>query len=191
MPLLSGTFILMSDEKRFSPFPSLSTGRLSLRDIELEDAPQVLRIRSNEAVNQYINRKPPQTISDAEAFITRISNETEMGKIIFWAIARKDDPEMLGSVCFWNLSDDGKTAELGYELHPDFQGQGLMSEAIQETVDFGFSALDFEQIEAYTHRGNTPSIRLLRKLGFVHDPAKKDDDVPENQVFILGRNHLL
>lgn len=169
---------------RFTPFPILTTERLSLRAMKPSDAKEVFQIRSHPKVNAYIQRTPPQHIKVAEAFVKNITTKIEKDEIVFWAICTKEQPEMIGSVCFWNLSEDGKYGEIGYELHPDFHGMGLMTEALQVAIQHGFSTFGFEQIAAYTHRENKASIQLLLKLGFVLNESLIDEDVADNQVFV-------
>ena len=60
---------------------------------------------------------------------------------------------MIGTICFWNESADRKSAELGYELHPEYQGNGYMDEAMKEVIGFAFRS-GFTSLEAYTHKDN-------------------------------------
>lgn len=73
---------------------------------------------------------------------------------------------MIGTICYWNLNAADKSAEIGYELHPDYQGQGLMQEAISAVLVFGFNDQHFEMITACPKGGNQSSVKLLKKTGF-------------------------
>ena len=64
----------------------------------------------------------------------------------------------------WNFSSDRKTAELGYDLLPEFFNKGIMSEALQQVILFGQETLKLNTIEAYTHQDNSNSIKLLEKF---------------------------
>ena len=167
--------------------PTLTTPRLFLRRLKDTDDVSIFSIRSNDEVNKYIGRPKQTSIEEARAHIERIKNGVAEGKSFYWGIALKDEPGIIGTVCFWNLSADGKTAELGYELHPEFQGKGYMQEAIQAVIDFGFQTAGFSLLEAFTHRGNQASAKLLRKFGFVLNPERKDPDVEHNIIFELTR----
>ena len=52
----------------FTPFPTLETERLLLRQMTLADAPALHRLRSDKAVMQYINRPLTQTVEEAEGW---------------------------------------------------------------------------------------------------------------------------
>jgi ribosomal-protein-alanine N-acetyltransferase len=69
----------------------------------------------------------------------------------------------------WNISREENKAEVGYELLPDFQGKGIAQEAMLVVLDYGFNIMLLNKIEAYTHKENSASQKLLEKFGFVRD----------------------
>ena len=138
----------------FTPFPVLTTERLTLRCLELSDDQQLFKLRSNKIVNEYIVRPIQKDIKEIRAFISDIKNGIKNNEWIYWVISFKDDPTLIGDICFWNFSEDKTVAELGYELEPSFQGKGIMSEAIIKIIEFGFKEIDLNTIEAYTHKEN-------------------------------------
>ena len=56
-------------------------------------------------------------------------------------------------------------AELGYLFHPDWQGQGLATEAARALVDLAFASLGVHRVFAHLDARNTRSARLLERLG--------------------------
>lgn len=66
----------------------------------------------------------------------------------------------------WNFSKNKKTAEVGYDLDPEFQSKGIMSESLKMIIDFGLKKLKLDKIEAFTHAENESSKKLLEKNGF-------------------------
>lgn len=171
---------------RFNPFPVLTTERLILRKISLDDDKAIYLERSNEIVNKYIARTPPADITEAQAWIARINKSIDEGQNVNWAITLKDSGTFIGLICLWNFSEDRTIAETGYELNPDYHGQGYMNEALNCILNFGFTTLKLSIIEAYTQKGNTNSIRLLTKNGFIHDPLRTDEGFPLNAIYTLS-----
>lgn len=171
------------------PAPTLTTERLLLRPMAASDAEGIFMLRSNERVNQYINREPAQTIADAEAFINKVLNNAAAGTSYQWVLTLKSEARLIGTICLWNISEDRTTAELGYDLLPHYHGLGLMSEAVKSILAFGFQQANFHQIEAFTHSDNLPSRKLLEQHGFQLQPDRKDDDDPINVIYELTRHH--
>src|SRR5256885_1468893 len=113
----------------FSPFPTLTTDRLTLRQPLLSDRNETYFMRSDERVNKYVDRPRPASVDDAEAFIQRLLDGITKNEAIAWVITLNGDPKLIGSICLWNISPEDNRAEVGFELHPDHQGKGVMQEA--------------------------------------------------------------
>jgi ribosomal-protein-alanine N-acetyltransferase len=69
-------------------------------------------------------------------------------------------------------------AEIGYSIHPDYWGQGIMTETFKILIEFGFSELKLHSIEANVNPKNVQSIKLLEKIGF-----KKEAHFRENFLY--------
>lgn len=162
----------MSNQEN-TPLPILKTDRLALRPLQLSDDHKIFALRSNEDVNRYLGRKPRAFIDEARNFIQAIVENQSF----YWAITLNGANELIGIICLYNLSDDNQRAEIGYELLPDFQGKGIMQEAIAAVIDLAFQHLQLNLLEAYTHHENQASSRLLEKLDF-----KRQDVNEENMV---------
>jgi [ribosomal protein S5]-alanine N-acetyltransferase len=165
--------------------PLLETDRLILRQLEEGDRDSIFRLRTNEAVNRFLDRDPPTRPEDAEAFIKKIKAGIDGNDSYYWAISRKEEPGLVGTMCIWNISVDRKKGEIGYELLPDMQGKGLMQEAIGRLIRFAFDVIGLELLEAYTHKENEASTRLLLKFGFKPDPNKNDPENPHLVIYSL------
>jgi ribosomal-protein-alanine N-acetyltransferase len=150
-------------------FPVLETDRLILRALNSEDAEALLKLRSDEQVNQYLNRPPTKTIADAQAFIDKIVNAGSL----YWVISLKNGPGLIGTICLWNFDTEKRMMEMGYELMPDQQGKGVMNEALQAIITYGFDELQLGVLAAVMHPDNEASDNLLKRNGFVLDEVNE------------------
>ncbi|MCJ8288807.1 MAG: GNAT family N-acetyltransferase [Crocinitomicaceae bacterium] len=170
----------------FTPFPELTTERLLLRKIEASDYKEILLLRTDETVTKFIERPVNKQIKDepgARKLIKELNGYIERNESITWGIVLKNNPQVIGTICLWNFSQNHKTAEVGYELNPKFHGKGIMSEAIKTIVDFGFNQLKLDKIEAFTHNKNENSNKLLEKNGFNLNENRTDLDNTSNNIF--------
>lgn len=169
-------------------FEPLATNRLLLRHLVPADWEAVSFLRTDETVNRYVQRPSAPTKQEAIAFIERIGKMQAQKEMLYWVLARKEDPEtMIGSVCLWHFAPMGAAGELGYDLHPDFQGQGFMHEAVAAVLAYGFTELQLQQVSAYTQWQNTPSLSLLRRFGFTHDEDTRDETNPHNVIYRVAQ----
>lgn len=171
----------------FQIFPTLQTSRLTLRQFNLNDAGQVLFLRSDDQVNKFIKRQTPREIQDAINFVKKIHQTYKRRENVNWVITLKNDPEMIGSICLWNFSVDRKTGEVGYDLHPSFQNKGIMTEALLAVLNFGFYRLNLEKVLAFTHHENENSKNLLIKNGFKLQDEETDPDNDDNIIFSISK----
>jgi [ribosomal protein S5]-alanine N-acetyltransferase len=169
----------------FELFPNLISERLSLSSLKDTDYDEIFLLRSNIEVNRFIKRDPSH--KNTLDFMKRVKEANSSGKSFYWVIRFQEQESILGTICLWNFSDDRLYAEVGYELLPLYHGRGIMSEALQVVLSFGFKKISLNYIEAYTNFKNERSIHLLNKNGFTLNPTKKDADFPDNLVFEISQ----
>lgn len=163
----------------------LETERLLLKEINESHVEDILKIRSNEVINQFVKRNSPKNNYDALQFILTIKERTQNNQTVYMGICLKDQPNLIGTICLWNFSDDRKTAEVGYELLPDYHRKGIMSEALKAVLDHGFNELHLQEILAFTNKFNENSKSLLVKHHFILEEGRTDEGFPDNLVFSL------
>ncbi|MCB0183617.1 MAG: GNAT family N-acetyltransferase, partial [Caldilineaceae bacterium] len=66
--------------------------------------------------------------------------------------------------------------EIGYDLRQREWGKGIMAEALDAIIDFGFRDMGLQRVEALVMPENVASARLLRKLGFTEEGTLRDYD---------------
>jgi ribosomal-protein-alanine N-acetyltransferase len=168
-------------------FPEIKTERLLLRKLVLSDWEMISYLRSDEEVNEFVKRPNAKSKEKALKFISKTNNGIDNKEIYYWVITKLNCDQMIGSICLWNFSKDQKTAEVGYDLSPTFQKQGIMHESMNSIREFGFNKLNLDFIEAYTHRNNESSKKLLERNGFVLIKNKMDEDNPDNVIYELKK----
>lgn len=151
----------------FNPFPIITTDRIILRQLVFEDGTDIFKLRSDDRVNKFLGRPLTVSYREAQLFIQERNKDIDNNESLYWGIVLKNNPaKIIGTICLWNFSDDHCIAEIGYELSPDFQGIGIMQEAIHSVIEFGFRELKLKTIAAYSHVQNAKSIKLLEKCNF-------------------------
>ncbi|WP_027380645.1 GNAT family N-acetyltransferase [Chryseobacterium daeguense] len=165
----------------------LETERLLLKEINESHVEDIFKIRSNEVINQFVQRNSPKNNYDALQFILSIKERTKDNQSFYWGISLKNKTGLIGTICLYNFSEDRKVAEIGYELLPDFHHQGIMSEALKAVLDFAFNDLHLQEIVAMTNKFNENSKSLLLKHDFVLEEEKEDEGFPDNLVFSLKK----
>jgi ribosomal-protein-alanine N-acetyltransferase len=81
----------------------------------------------------------------------------------------------MGTIGFWRIQKEHYRAEIGYLLHPSWQGKGIMREALKAVLDYGFQAMKLHSVEAHVNPSNASSIGLLEKCGFVREAYYREN----------------
>ena len=152
--------------RSFTPFPILATERLTLRQLVINDEQEIFTLRSDSEINKYLDRQVSNTINDARNFINKVNENINKNDSLYWAITLSDRNILAGTICLFGFSDENNKCEIGYELLTNFQGQGIMKEAAEKVIDYAFNTIKVQKIEAFLHRDNQRSIKLLEKFSF-------------------------
>lgn len=150
-------------------FPTLSTERLLLRQLNADDAKRTFEQFADDAVTRFYDLPTMTELAQAENLIALHNQRFEQSVGIRWAICLETQPDrVLGSAgLVWKAVNH--SAILGYDLHPDSWGHGYASEAVRAIIDVAFNELPpfhLNRIEALTYLDNRASIKLLERIGF-------------------------
>lgn len=160
----------------FVPFPVLYTDRLLLKEITEMHANALFELRSNPEIMKYIDRPKPQSINDMLELIHKMESMRMTGKGISWGIFKKENPDMkIGNIGLFRIIPEHYRAEIGYMLNIEYQQQGIMYEAIQKIIEYGFNTMNLHSIEANINPENNASRKLLVKAGFVKEAYFKEN----------------
>jgi ribosomal-protein-alanine N-acetyltransferase len=159
--------MVMAISAAFNNFPQLVTENLILRETTLADTPAVFQVFANDEVTKYHDIETLTSLEQAQFLIKRRAERFQNQQGIRWGIARKEDNLIIGS-CGYSIRNCFQ-AEIGYELAREHWRKGLMTEALKAIIQWGFSQLDLNRIEALVMVENNASIKLLANLKFVEE----------------------
>lgn len=169
----------MTIPRPLPPTPVLHTRRLILRPVRPEDAPALQRRFPRWEVVRHLDASVPwpYPADGAATHLARCQEELDLGAKHHWAILPKGGPdELIGGIDLW--PDDGKSrSQRGFWLDPDFQDQGLMTEAAERAAAYAFQELGWPHLWLTNAEANTASARIKEKQG-----ARLVDRVPGRSV---------
>tara|TARA_R110002012_G_scaffold1802_11_gene8711 strand:+ start:1647 stop:2219 length:573 start_codon:yes stop_codon:yes gene_type:complete len=145
--------------------PVLETERLILRPLELADAPAIQRLFPQWEIVKYLtNHVPwPYPPDGALTYIRDVALPAmRKGSEWSWTLRPKFEPDMLiGLIGVMDAEGNNR----GFWLAPEWQGKGLMSEAVEVVTDFWFATLGRPVMRIPKAAPNIPSRRISEKTG--------------------------
>ncbi len=134
--------------------PALRTARLLLRPLGPADAPALHEIASIREVVRQLGSWP----WPPDPTFTLSRSRPYEGEGDVWGMILVD--RLIGTTAVTK-------GDLGYMMHPDCAGAGLMTEACTAALDHHFAARPDTPVTACIWADNAASGRVLEKLGFV------------------------
>lgn len=156
-------------------FPELTTERLELCEITREHAGWYLGHFSIPEIATGQGFPPPKDLDAAKEELERyIVGLFEEGQGYRWGIRVKGQADMIGSVGFYAWEKEHEKAKMGYDLRPEYWGQGIMREAMERAIRFGFEDMGLNRVEVTVMDTNERSIALVNRLGFTEEGVLRE-----------------
>lgn len=147
----------------------LKTERLFIRHVTENDWRDIKEIWEDFNTSEFARYDMPHNTDD----------EDVRARVSKWAKANRGIEHMFFAVCLnnavigyvaFNIREDGY--EIGYCFHSDYHGKGYARESLLALFDY-LHSLGITRFTAGTAINNTPSVSLLRALGFEQVRAEK------------------
>jgi len=163
----------MSTAVQISP---IETPALVVREVRKEDmrdfASYMLR-----ADYQQLLASRYTSISEVQAFVARCLRRQSLPnrRGYYLAAELKATRHVIGDG--FVVVHGGKTAEVGWGLHPDLWGRGFATELARALLCVGFEKLKCNKVWAKSFAENRASMRVMEKIGMAHDQLVRDQRV--------------
>lgn len=151
--------------KQPAPHPILMTPRLRLRQFREDDVDAMHACFTSAQAMRYWNTPLHTKRTGTERAVRRFIDCTP-SYYRFWAVADKTTDLCLGLVNYHDGHIRNKRVAIGYMVDPAHCKQGLATEAVSAMIRFCFQDLGLHRLQAFIHPDNTPSLKLIEKLGF-------------------------
>jgi RimJ/RimL family protein N-acetyltransferase len=166
-PVTSGAGAIATTDWR-QRLPVLTSSGVTLRELELGDAPSLLAMLTTEEVTRFIS-PPPTTIEGFERFIRWTPQQRVAGRCVVFGVVPKGMSTAIGLFQVKALDPGFATAEWGFALGSPFWGTGLFVEGAHLVLGFAFDAVRIHRLEARSAVRNGRGNGALRKLGAVRE----------------------
>lgn len=177
--------------KMFSNIPTLSTDRLILRKMQVNDSADMHEYAKLETVTRYLTWFCHKNEEYTRDYLKFIANRYNTGDFYDWAVVCRENNKMIGTCGFTKFDFRSNKGEIGYVLNPLYWGRGYAVEAAREVMDFGFKNLNLHRIEAKFILGNSASLTVMKKLGMTFEGYARDEQYIKGQYKTIGTCAIL
>ncbi len=144
----------------------LTTKRTTLRAWRLTDKYDLFEYAVNELVGPNAGWKPHKDLAESESIIQMFIDQKTV-----YAIELKENNKVIGGIGLHERTPDESLSErnqreIGFVLNPAYWGRGIIPEAVNRLIKYGFEELDLDLIWCGHYEENLNSKRVSEKCGF-------------------------
>lgn len=144
----------------------ITTDRLYLREFIESDYDFFVELETNEACIRYETDTVPIMYQLRKKFLENLKDINKVPKDKYrFIISKLVTKEVVGKIVFWKIDDSIKEWEIGWDLHPDYWGNGYAPEAAKALLKFAFNDLKVHRIQALCNEENINSEKVMIKIG--------------------------
>lgn len=142
----------------------MTSVNVSIRPLQLADAPAVQRYASDERVARTTTIPQPYPDDGGEQFVKKCLEAHERGQLFPFAILA--DGEMIGVLELGVVKDQDRTVQCDYGIAHSHWGKGITTRAVSLALAYAFQELGMEVVNSGGLARNPASARVLEKNGF-------------------------
>lgn len=172
-------------------FPILETERLVLKKLRQKDLQLIVKYAGDEEVSKYTLNMPfPYNTKDAIWWIKFSEHCFEDKSRYIFGIYLKETNEFIGGIDIQGVNRDMK-ANVGYWVAKHFWNKGIMTEALNRILQFGFEELKLNKIYAMYLLENESSGRVMQKVGMVKEGELIDHNFSKGKFRSVAQYRML
>jgi ribosomal-protein-alanine N-acetyltransferase len=159
----------------------IRTARLELRPLREADIASLFGIHSDPKVMRYWDASIWKSDERGRAMVARDLALTTRDYLRL-GIELAASGQLLGTCALWAIKAQYRRAEIGYVLGSQGWGQGYMHEALSALLDYAFSELNLNRVEADTDPRNERSARVLDRLKFSKEGLFRERCIVDGEI---------
>jgi RimJ/RimL family protein N-acetyltransferase len=141
---------------------------VTLRPVEEQDAEFLQEHINDPEIWRSLKRRQPISDHEEREWIQSLGEEDGVSFVVY------ADGAPVGNIGLTDRNDQSGTAEIGFWVAPDEQGNGYGREACELVVGYGFDQLRLAKITAEAYAFNDASRGLLESVGFTHEATLRE-----------------
>jgi ribosomal-protein-alanine N-acetyltransferase len=148
--------------------PILSGRSIALREVRLSDAPSLVAVLTRDEVTRFMS-PPPGSLEGFERFVKWSHRQRAAGGCACFAVTLKGSDAAIGMFQVLRTDGDRDIAEWGFVLASPVWGSGVFEQAAALVVEFAFTVMNVNRLEARAAVQNGRGIAALRKTGAIEE----------------------
>ena len=117
----------------------------------------------------------------SQLFVEKKTKQFLQREELLFTIKHSETRELAGLVYIKELDWNKKKGEFAYCIGYTFEGQGLISKAVNALTIYAFDTLGLENLQIITHKNNTSSVDVAINAGFEWKKTLQNEFIPTGE----------
>lgn len=147
-------------------FEIIETARLHLKGITPRGMQTIFENFSKDEIKSILGHRSEEEYQlELQKHLNGYSSYNR--SFVLFLLTEVNTGSIIGRCGIHNWNAEHRRAEIGYVMHDEkFRRQGLMTEAVGAILQYGFTKMNLNRLEALVGRNNIPSLRIMKLFGF-------------------------
>ncbi|QOS82535.1 GNAT family N-acetyltransferase [Paenibacillus sp. JNUCC31] len=160
----------MNVEAVYDQLPILKSDELVLKKIEDQHVNGVFEIYDNDNVFEYCGIIPKHNKETVKKMIGHFERDYHKRSRVKWGIFANNEPDrLLGIIEATDFNLKVNMVTIGYFLAESHWGKGIATQSVGMLLEFLFTKVNVNRIQAEVMPANEHSKKVLLKNGFIHE----------------------
>lgn len=148
----------------------MKSERIILKELKYDDLDFMYKLASEPLVYFYEEDEVPSKEETYKKYSKKISRMEEgQDKYLIFVIHILPEEVPIGEVFIQLNWEEMREWEIGYEIHPDYWGNGYATEAVKLLLNYSFENLKAHKVVGFCNAHNKKSARVMERVGMKRD----------------------
>lgn len=171
---------------------TLKTPRLTLRRFTSDDAEAMFENwASDPEVTKFLSWKPHESAEATRQLLNTWIQNYENSDYYHWIIVLNETNTPVGSLAAVGHNDKTAMVHIGYCIGKAFWNRGITSEALAAAIEFFFTMVGINRIEAIHDPENTHSGDVMKKCGMKYEGTLRQAGISNRGIHDICEYSIL
>lgn len=140
-------------------------------------------VANEDRLKRYFPKTLEQNLTPdlSNIFAAKKAKQFEAKEEFLFTIKENETNILVGLVYIKEVNWTTKQGEFAYCIDYNFEGKGIITEAVKQLSDHAFENLGLQTLQIIAHKSNTGSLKVAKNNNFAHIKTLKNEHTPPGE----------
>ncbi|WP_298497570.1 GNAT family protein [uncultured Algibacter sp.] len=140
-------------------------------------------VTNEDRLKRYFPKTLEQNLTPnlSNIFVAKKAKQFEFEEEFLFTIKEIETHKLIGLVYIKEVNWTTKQGEFAYCIDYNFEGKGIITEAVKQLSDHAFENLGLQTLQIIAHKSNIGSLKVAKNNNFTHIKTLKNEHTPPGE----------